>query len=316
MLTMRWGVVVLGALALAVERPVRTTATDLGDDLGHAVDAVVAIEAPFDAAGLESRIRALESRGAGAVPFEGCRSDGWSGGAEVMFFRPCATARTLPVQYVDEAGYQPAWRIWGGYSGEEGLGVDVRWWQYDQRSGGGPASEAADLTFQKLDLVAGQRLGFRHWDMLLFAGPTYAANGMGNAVPAADPLARYRWRFDGAGLTAGVQVVRLTPWLAGLSLAANAQGSAVFGPSVMPGSAYGPAVYRQSTTCATIFELSFGPRWERRLGGGAIAFAGGACEAQFWSAGLGSEAQYFPTVGWWGGDIGLIGFTCNVGIRR
>lgn len=305
----RWGVVVLGVLA--VGRSVAGKATDLGDVSG---DAVVAVEAPFDAAGLEARIRALESRGAVSPPTDRRRSDGWSGGAEVMFFRPCATARTLPVQYVDEAGYQPAWRLWGGYSGEEGLGVDVRWWQYDQISRGGPA--VADLSFQKLDLVAGQRLGYDTWDMLLFAGPTYAANAMGSEPQADVPLPPHRWRFDGAGLTAGIQVVRHTPWLAGLSLAANAQGSVVFGPSVMPGSVYGPGLYRQATTCATIFELSLGPRWERRLRGGAIAFAGGACEAQFWSAGLGSESEYFPTVGRWGGDIGLVGFTCNVGIRR
>ena len=82
--------------------------------------------------------------------------------------------------------------------------------------------------------MAGQRLGFDNWDMLLFARPTYAANAMGSATPVDVPVAPPRWRFDGAGLMAG----------------------------------------------------------------------------------LGSDAQYFPTVGWWGGDIGLIGFTSTVGVRR
>lgn len=277
----------------------------------------LALEPITDVASLESRLQALESRTLMPDPTLAGRSAGWSGGAEVIFFRPCATARSLPVQYVDDAGFAPAWRLWGGLSNTEGFGVDVRWWQYDQTNAIGPAAEASHLVFQKLDLVASQRLGFRNWDLQLFAGPTYAGNGMGNAGPEGDPLNRYRWRFDGAGLTAGLQTVRGTPWLDGLSLAAGVQGSVVFGPSSMPGSYYDLGAYRQATTCATIFELSFGPRWERRLSGGATAFAGGACEAQFWSAGLGSEAQgFFPSVGSWGGDIGLIGFSCNVGIRR
>jgi hypothetical protein len=289
----------------------------LASDAVDAAEVPLAVEPMADDASLESRIQALESRTLVPGPMVGGRSSGWSGGAEVMFFRPCATARSLPVQYVDDAGFAPAWRLWGGLSGEGGLGVDVRWWQYDQANALGPADTGTDLVFQKLDLVASQRLGFRHWDLQLFAGPTYAGNGMRNAGPGADPLNRYRWRFDGAGLTAGMQMVRGTPWLHGLALAAGVQGSAVFGPSVMPGSSFDPGAYRQATTCATIFELSFGPRWERRLRGGATAFAGGACEAQFWSAGLGSESQqFFPAVGFWGGDIGLIGFTCNVGIRR
>lgn len=105
--TMRWGMVVLGALAVGRSAP--GMAVDLSDDPGYAV---VTGEAPFDAAVLESRIRALESRGSVPVPvpMEGDRTEGWSGGAEVMFFRPSATARTLPVQYVDDADYQPAWR--------------------------------------------------------------------------------------------------------------------------------------------------------------------------------------------------------------
>lgn len=308
---------VAGLVAAGSCFPQPTGAADIEVPPIDAEDVVVVAEPAADVGALEARIAALESRPLATATADRVRSAGWSGGAEVMFFRPCATARTLPVQYVDQAGYQPAWRLWGGYSGADGLGVDVRWWQYDQTSGLGPSSSGTDLVFQKLDLVANQRLGFRHWDMLLFAGPTYAGNGMRNTGPVDAPSSKYRWRFDGAGLTAGVQVVRGTPWLHGLALAATAQGSAVFGPSVMPGGLSDAGVYRQETTCATIFELSFGPRWERRLRGGAVAFAGGACEAQFWSAGLGSEAQYyFPTVGFWGGDIGLIGFTCNLGIRR
>lgn len=308
---------VAGLVAAGACVPLPTGAADIEVPLIDTGDVVVVAEQSADVAALEARIEALESRSLAPASAVRGRSAGWSGGAEVMFFRPCATARTLPVQYVDEAGYQPAWRLWGGYSGEEGLGVDVRWWQYDQATGLGPAATGADLVFQKLDLVANQRLGFRHWDMLLFAGPTYAGNGMRNTGPAEGPASRYRWRFDGAGLTAGLQVVRGTPWLRGLALAANVQGSAVFGPSVMPGSTFEGVAYRQETTCATIFELSFGPRWERRLPGGASVFAGGACEAQLWSAGLGSESlSFFPTVGSWGGDIGLVGFTCNLGIRR
>lgn len=258
---------------------------------------------------LEQRITALESCGRDA----GARSAGWSGGAEALFLRPCATARSLPVQYLADAGFQPAWRLWGGVSGADGLGVGVRWWQFDHTNGPAGQPIRAEALFQKLDVEANQRLGFRVCDVLLSAGVTYAANGIGGAGPGSFA----RWRFDGVGLTAGAQVIRPTPWLHGLTLTAAFQGSAVFGPSVMPGSIYGPAVYRQANNAATIFEASIGPRWERRLRGGAIAFAGGACEAQYWATGLGSQASsFFPTVGVWGGDVGLIGLTCNLGVRR
>ena len=284
-----------------------------GPDPGRLGEEVVGAEWNAEAGAsierLEQRIIALESRGCDT----GGRSSGWSGGAEALFLRPCATARSLPVQYLTDAGFQPAWRLWGGVSGEDGLGVGVRWWQFDNTNGPAGQPIRAEAVFQKLDVEANQRLGFRVCDVLLSGGVTYAANGIGGAGPGSFA----RWRFDGVGLTAGAQVIRPTPWLRGLTLAAAIQGSAVFGPSVMPGSIYGPAVYRQANNCATIFEASFGPRWERRLRGGAIAFAGGACESQYWSTGLGSQASsFFPTVGFWGGDVGLIGLTCNLGVRR
>ncbi len=302
-----WGsVAMFGALGMA-------GAGRSADDLEPAPDGwAVPVEdagASQDVAALETRLADLEARLAGTSS----RSAGFSGGAEAMFLRPCATARSLPVQYLEDAGYQPAWRLWGGVSGDEGLGIGVRWWQFDHTNGPPGQPIGAQALFQKLDVEANQRLGFRVCDVLISAGVTYAANGIGDAGPGSFA----RWRFDGVGLTAGAQVVRPTPWFRGLTLAAAIQGSAVFGPSVMPGAFYGPAVYRQANNCATIFEASFGPRWERRLRGGAIAFAGGACEAQYWSTGLGSQAtSFFPSVGFWGGDVGLIGFTCNVGVRR
>lgn len=264
-------------------------------------------DADADVADLAARVRALEMR----TRLVGPGAPGWWGGAEVMFFEPFGTARSQVEVLVDDVGLQPAWRLWGGFSNAEGLGVGVRWWQYDQTT---PLAGASiSLVFQKLDLVVSQRIEARRWDALVFAGPTYAGNGLGYRAPDIEPRQAARWRFDGAGLTVGAQLIRDTPWLRGLALAAGVQGSAVFGPSVMPDG----FTYHQPATCATIFELSCGPRWERGLRGGATAFAGAACEAQYWTTGLASfSSNFIPSVGSGGGDIGLVGFTCNVGIRR
>ncbi len=69
------------------------------------------------------------------------------------------------------------------------------------------------------------------------------------------------------------------------------------------------------STTASILELSIGPRWERKLDGGAIFFAGGAAEAQYWPTGLGSLVSSL-LVGAGGGDVGLVGLSVNVGLRR
>lgn len=83
------------------------------------------------------------------------------GGAEIIFFKPFGEAGTTPQQAIAASGassFLPAWRLWGGWSDEEGLGARVRWWQYDQFSSATDSLGTSEtrLIFQKLDVEVTQ----------------------------------------------------------------------------------------------------------------------------------------------------------------
>ena len=115
-------------------------------------------------------------------------------------------------------------------------------------------------------------------------------------------------------MTCGAQAIRHSVRFPAWSLFGTAQWSGVYGNSVHPS----VTSTDLPGTCASIVELSIGPRWERSVGGGAVLFAGGGAEAQYWTTGLGSQPPFFGLgrLGYFAGDIGLIGLTCNLGLRR
>lgn len=263
---------------------------------------------------LESRVERLEALTRRESRDHG---SGLSGGAELMFFKPCGEAGSNTAVGVGNIDFLPAWRLWGAASNEEGQGLLVRWWQYDQTAFFGQDRFGSHLIFQKLDLEASQHIEFRHWELLVSGGLTYAGNGLQVIDPRDGPSPRGHWRFDGVGVTCGAQVIRQCIRLPAWKLFGTAQWSGVYGNSVIPGGP-SPRGYSQPGTCASILECSIGPRWERSVGGGAVLFAGGGAEAQYWTTGLGSTAPFFGfgRLGSFAGDIGLIGLTCNLGVRR
>lgn len=271
--------------------------------------------APVDAfqSELESRIERLEAlTRADSAP----HGSGLSGGAELIFFKPCGEAGSNTALYVGDIDFLPAWRLWGGASNEEGQGMRVRWWQYDQTALLDQHRLATHLVFQKLDLEATQQVDFRRWELLFSGGLTYAGNGLQLIDSGNGGTPGERWRFDGVGVTCGAQAIRHCVRFPSWSLFGTAQWSGVYGNSVVPGSRFNLQSSSQPGTCASILELSVGPRWERSIGGGAVLFAGGGAEAQYWTTGLGGEPIFFGTLGSFAGDIGLIGLTFNLGLRR
>lgn len=235
------------------------------------------------------------------------------GGAEVIFFKPFGEAGTTPQQAIAASGatdFLPAWRLWGGWSDDEGLGARVRWWQYDQFSAATDSLGTTEtrLIFQKLDVEVTQQVSFGPWDMLLSGGATWIGNeldlGSGSEVD--------RWRMDAAGVTAGIQAVRRSRRFEHWRWFASAQGSAVFGNSLSQTTA--DPIGTQPSTVGGIFEFAIGPRWERNIGGGATAFAGGNAEAQYWMTSLGGIEDGLVPDGM--GALGLVGLSFNVGIRR
>jgi hypothetical protein len=237
------------------------------------------------------------------------------GGAEIIFFKPFAEAGTTAQQAITASGatdFLPAWRLWGGWSDEEGLGARVRWWQYDQFSSATDllGTTQTRLIFQKLDVEVTQEVSFGTWDMMLSGGVTWIGNELDVGTTATAGVDR--WRMDAAGVTAGIQAVRRSRRFEHWRWFASAQGSGVFGNSLAQTVA--DPIGAQPSTVGGIFEFAVGPRWERNIGGGATAFAGGNAEAQYWLTSLGSIEDGLVPDGQ--GALGLVGLSFNLGIRR
>lgn len=285
-----------------------------------AVAVMIVVSAVFEAsaeAGGPETIPLQEVHGCSAKP-----TGGFHGGAEVIFFKPFAEAGSTPNSILASSGaddFLPAWRLWGGYANEDGLGSRIRWWQYDQTATSTPPSpdEAfpSRLIFQKLDCEVTQQVCFHSWELLVSGGLTY----VGNEINSLHPDQRFdeRYRFDGVGLTAGLQAIRDSVRFPSMKLVGTMQWSGAYGNSIatrfQPLSGDAPASFPSTT--ASVLELSIGPRWERTLNGGAILFAGGAAEAQYWTTGLGTLFSLLP-IGAGGGDVGLVGLSVNLGLRR
>jgi len=241
-------------------------------------------------------------------------SGGVYGGAEIIFFKPFGEAGTTPQIAIAESGadsFLPAWRLWGGWCDSDGLGGRVRWWQYDQFSSAVDAVGTTEtrLIFQKLDLEATQQASCGSWELMLSCGVTWIGNelNLGDGIDTPD-----RWRMDAAGVTAGIQAVRRSRRFEHWRWFGSAQGSGVFGNSISRTAA--DPIGAQPSTVGGILEFAVGPRWERPVGGGATAFAGGNAEAQYWMTGLGSLEDGLVPDGQ--GAVGLVGLSLNLGIRR
>lgn len=268
--------------------------------------------------------KATEARAAEGIPIRevrGCTSKptgGFQGGAEVIFFKPFAEAGSTPNSILAGTGadeFLPAWRLWGGYANEDGLGSRIRWWQYDQTSTSAGDDFRSRLIFQKLDCEITQQVCFRSWELLVSGGLTYVGNEI-DSLPEAGPFDQ-RFRFDGVGLTAGLQAVRESVRFPSIKMVGTMQWSGAYGNSTATPFVPRPPgeVKSFASTTASILELSIGPRWERKLDGGAVLFAGGSAEAQYWTTGLGTLFSTLP-IGAGGGDVGLVGLSVSLGLRR
>lgn len=153
-------------------------------------------------------------------------------------------------------------------------------------------------------------MSFGVWDMMLSGGATWIGNELDLGTSSSSGIDR--WRMDAAGVTAGIQAVRRSRRFEHWRWFASAQGSGVFGNSLAQTVA--DPIGTQPSTVGGIFEFAIGPRWERNIGGGATAFAGGNAEAQYWLTSLGAIEDGLVPDGQ--GALGLVGLSFNLGIRR
>lgn len=219
------------------------------------------------------------------------RSGGLIGGVELAYLRPYATGNLL--FHPDLAvNFNPTMRYWIGWQSAEGLGVRVRYWQFDHQAQNGP--DAITLEFRTLDAEVTQIVDFLRWDLLISGGMRYAESDLNNTL-LEDP------GFDGVGLTFGLQAARDLNQTGSLRLAASGRWSSVFGNTKKLGST--PV----NDDLMNIVELTFGPQYRRLLGNGAFLTIGCGLEAQYWSNGYHGDTT---------DDVGFAGFSSSVAVTR
>lgn len=219
-----------------------------------------------------------------------CRTEGYYGGAEIMWLKPFASAvggnffgggGTGPLGSASANEFLPGWRLWGGHQNCDGLGWRVNWWQWDQFSSGAgtvdtgpggivPSTADVRLVFQKLDLLATQMVSFRKWDLMFLGGVTYAGNQVDYNQSIAIQSLSQQVRFDGWGLTAGTLAYRDIGWFEGLQGYGGVQWSGVYGNS--PGDGTFTNASTGESAMLSILELKVGTQYERRIGWGRDRF--------------------------------------------
>jgi hypothetical protein len=279
-----------------------------------------------------------------------CRTGGFVGGVEVVFFKPFYTGGGIPnvdaaasdpftgfINYQQlQYNYQAAPRFWLGYVFANGLGGRARFFDYHQTA----ASDVSNvftappgiftlhglLALRTYDLELTQQVNFRNWSLQAFGGVRYAQVRQQSSVDIFGlTTSNSSLAYYGVGLTGGLQGERvLTPnqrW----SIFFSGRGSLLFGHQRDNTSdlffLYTEGNRRIDNAFASIWEMQLGPQWKMRLPRGGEFFARTTVEGQFWQ-GVGNFAPIgtSPAPGLnhndLSGSFGLLGFGSAIGITR
>lgn len=270
------------------------------------------------------------------------------GGVEAVFLKPYyhnnvalrtydpdVTRRERPFTY----DFEISPRVWLGYVGDEGLGVRVRYWGYDQTStittdGGGhvpvlitginfsnldngdPLSDR--LQAYTLDGDVTQAMCLGSWQLNFGGGIRGISKRQetGFTIGAGLPttaIASIKSEFDGVGPTLFLETKRPIG-CSGLALLGNVRGSCVFGDRTTTeeltylGTTPDRRYERHQTDSMGIGEIQLGIEWSRCLSIGGHLAVQGLWEGQLWTGAGGPWGQ--------ADDMGLMGFTLGVGITR
>ncbi len=238
--------------------------------------------------------------------------------------------------------FEAAPRFWLGYTGEDGLGVRARYFQFDHEATTSVArgnrnfqqSVASGLKLEAIDLEVTQASYVGETWINRGAGLRYAQSRLSASVVDNFNFAHHSTAsFQGLGPTVFFEATR--PIGEGnFALFASARGSLLFGDARQDVSESFPLVTSNfteswnSSQVVAIGEVQLGGQWQRTTSYGTF-FARGAFEGQAW-AGAGGytqpplEALYGPffnlgvshSLAQPGGDIGLVGFTFSIGVSR
>lgn len=232
-----------------------------------------------------------------------------------------------PISLLPDYNMEFSPRVFLGYVGPGGLGVRLRYWQFDHSARGDSAvmdlieelsgeQNNFDLSLEAhaLDLEATQQGMIGNWELQAAGGVRYATLSQGFNVdfvdPAADDFGAFA-KFEGVGPTFALQA-RRPLFDSGLSLFGAARGSLLFGTTRLRGTgdlsgvnAFDIEVTRH---LLKVWELQIGAEYAYVFEGGARLFTRAAYEAQVWEVG--------SVLGLGGSDVGFVGPTFSVGLLR
>lgn len=257
-------------------------------------------ESTADVLALNQRMDQYESRlavaEAGAIKAKtfcyACASrPGTTLGAQFLLLKPFQSEGETPGY-----NFKSSFRVWLGWTRDDGLGFRVRWFDYNDHHPGNSGFaagliESIDITV--VDLEVTDKFQLAHWYGLLSGGLRYA-NYEEFGFTDADEM------YDSLGMVLGVELNR--PLGHCWSIVSLARGSIQFaGEGLLNDNPMSNLTFH-------IFETQLGVRrvWHRSKE--RDWFIQSAFESQYWSGGVIGDGD--------SEDLGLIGFTFGFGTTR
>ena len=248
-----------------------------------------------------AELRSLVNDGIGDS-FESCPY--WYVGLEIPFLQPHIGSGAIDgTPLAPTFGYEPSVRLLLGRVNENGLGVRLRYWDFDADAEGTIENIFSDedglfnVRARTVDLEVTMAGQIHNWEMEVAGGIRYGKNGLQVLWDGGDVLTDRM--FEGFGPTVALEV-RRPVGCSGWSLVGNGRFSLLFGDLGMaldPDDNFVlPDVYvSQEKTAAQVIEVAIGAEkeWDARNG---TMVARLMLEGQHWDVGRGELAGLISNV--------------------
>lgn len=237
----------------------------------------------------DQRLASTEHRPASRSFCYPCSSQaGVTFGAETTFLRLYQSEGETP-----GFNFEAAPRIWLGYTGDQGLGIRARWFDYEARNSANAGQETENIDLNVIDVELTDKFQLGHWKGLFTAGLRYADYEEYNDD-------EYSAMNDSLGAIVGVEMTRQVN--SKLHLFGLARASLQYASDGMDSSDDRRNLFFSTT------EIQLGAeRTLKEICGGRL-FLRGAFEAQSWSGGTIGDGDTE--------DLGLVGGTIGIGFTR
>lgn len=276
---------------------------------------------------VEGRLAAIERRGGCDDGGTCCDDDDWCDDChgsgltfttELLLLRLHDTNQSAPSDTLFDS-FDAAPRITVGWQSAGGVGLRLRWFDYDTSTSFGIANPLPSLYYASWNLIATDfeataafQWGSR-WSGVVSGGVRYAecvqrADEVFDDGSSNSAIAGYD---DSFGPVVGLELQRIVTDR--VSLFATARQSMQFGDTrndFLARDAAGALLFETNTPrenqTFSISEVQLGAQWQRPIGADALLFVRGAFEGQYW----------FSSVGNGSSDLGLVGGQLAIGVSR